>query len=187
MESNRPKIQKQLLCSQIINTIYLLLFGAMSFGTWKSYQNCESAAQAMLNNAGNANEESFVAGYLVMGDLAGAGALSLFSAALYLGLIISVAYALVFLAENICGYVLYAGFGRKEFSGKIRNGMKVDAIIKCILAVTVILPTCFLLFTDQWFFALAAMLPQIVVLILSVQVVRMLSKRKKGTWTEEMG
>lgn len=174
------KIQKKLLISQIINSVYLLLFGIMAFGTWNLYQNCESTVQTMLGNAGNADGESFVAGYVVMGNLAGAGTLSFFSAILYIGLMISVVYALVFLAENICGYFVYAGFRRNVENRKIRNGIKADAVIKCILAMVVIVPACFLLFTEQWLFALLAILPQVLVLVLSIQVIRMLTKGHVG-------
>lgn len=187
MQTQGVAIQRKLLISQIINSIYLLLFCLMAFGTWRVYQDCESTIQTMLGNVGNANGESFAAGYVVMGNLAGAGTLSFFSAMLYIGLMISVAYALVFLMENICGYFVYAGFRRNEENKKIRNGIKADTVIKCILAVAVILPACFLLFTEQWLFGLIMILPQIVVAILSVWVIRLLREQKKGMWTEEMG
>lgn len=181
------KLQKRMIFSNVINSIYLLLFGIMAFGTWKLYQDCEALGQALLDNAGNIDGESFLAGYEVIGNLAGAGTISLFSAGLYLGFIISAAYALVFLAENICGYVVYAKFKQVESGEKMKNAVKVDAVIKCILAMLVIVPACFLLFTDQWLSALVAILPQTAVLVLSIMVIRLLPKRQKGAWTEEVG
>lgn len=176
---SKTKLRKRLMISNVINSIYLLLFAVMALGTWKSYQDCERLSQSLMNNTAHVDGESFVAGYEVIGNLAGAGTASLFSAVLYLGFLISVAYALVFLAENISGYVVYAKFKRAESGGRIRNAIKVDAIIKCILSLLVIVPACFLLATEQWLVAAAAILLQMVVLYLSVRVIRMLPKRKK--------
>ena len=176
---SKTKLQKRLMISNVINSIYLLLFGVMALGTWKLYQDCERLSQSLMNNTGNVSGEGVVAGYEVIGNLVGAGTILLFSAVLYLGFLISVAYALVFLAENIGGYVVYAKAKEVEGGGRTRNAIRVDTIIKCVLAVVVIAPACFLLFTEQWLFGLVLILPQGAVLFLSVTMIRMLSERKK--------
>lgn len=171
---NRNKFQKQIIIPNIINSIYLLLLCFMTFIEWREITVCKNSAKMLLENTSNMNRESVVAGYQLIGGIFGTGALSFVVAILYFLLIINLIYILLFLAENISSYIIYTKLKKEECSNTLVKRIRTNAIIKCILALLVITPMFYFLFSEQWYIAVIVIIPQIVVIILSIKVIKLL-------------
>lgn len=166
-------IKKPMLISNIINSVYLALLTVVGVGFLVIIRQGEQMAGQMVDQALQADAESYMGGYQLIGNMMGAGAVSLFLLALYILIGITVIYWLLFLGENISGYVIYSRLGKRA-DGQLGKSPKVTFILKCVLSVLVILPTISLLYTEQWVTGLVILLPQAAVLGLSVMGLRAL-------------
>lgn len=170
---NRKILQKQIIISNIINSVYLLLLCGIAFIDRIGISCCHTSVKALMEGVQNA-EPDYIGGYAVIGGLLGAGTVAFLAAILYLVLIVCLVYILIFLLENVSGYLVYAKIKTEVYSNKLVKGVRRNAIIKCVLALLVIVPMACLFFSEQWFAALAVIIPQVVVLLLSVNTIRML-------------
>ncbi len=176
-------IRKPMMISNIINSVYLALLTLVGVSTWSVIQMGEQAVGTMMDQAGQADAESYMGGYQLVGNLMGAGTVSIFLLVLYFVLAVVVIYWVLFLGENISGYVVYSRLKHRT-DGSLGKGPKVTFILKCVLSALVMIPAFFLLASEQWQFGLAVMLPQAVVLGLSIVGLRSLPSRRKNTAAE---
>ncbi len=174
---NRTIFQKQIIISNVINSIYLLLLCFIAFLDWIGIRYCWNSTSALMETVRNADAD-YIGGYAVVGGLFGAGVVTLFEGILCLILIVSIVYILIFLTENIHGYRIYFKLKRGEYSDKLVKGIRRNAIIKSVLALLVVAPMACLLFSTQHFAILVVIIPQLVVLLLSINAIRMLSNRQ---------
>ncbi len=170
--TEKKSLRRNWLLAQGINSLYLLLFGGAAVSAWVQMRTYERMAQSLIEQIGQVDPDNFNAGYAAFGHLAGGGSAALAAGMLHLVLVICGAYALLFLADAAAGYVLYAKLRQREPLGRLRTAVQVESAVKCGLAVLVILPGAALLAAGKWGLGLMALVPQVVVLVLVVLVLR---------------
>lgn len=182
-------IRRNMMISNVINSIYLLFLVVMTVGVVVLIVACEGSAQGMMDQAMNVNGESYIAGYELLGNLAGAGTLSFLVVILYMMLIISAAYTILFLAANISGYIVSYKVKTKGCTPGTVKGVRATSVFKCIVSLLVIVPMGNAMISDSSTIvsALIAIVPQAVVLFLSIRTIGMLPSRRTGVEPFEPG
>lgn len=162
------------MTANIINSVYLALlsFAILIEGIGICF--FRHSVTSLLDGVQNADAESYMGGYQVIGGLFGAGAASLVLGVLSLVLIVSILYMIMFLTENIIGYRIYGRLKREGLSPMLIKKLRKNAIIKSILALLVTTPGAYAVLSAQWFGILAVMIPQMIVLVLSLNMIFML-------------
>lgn len=168
------RVRRQIIISNVINTIYLVLMCLIAVLVRIGIRYCRNSTSALLDTVQNA-EPDYIGGYAIIGGLLGAGTVTFFQIILYLVLIVILAYSLMFLVENIGGYRIYRKLKREEFSDKLAKSIMRNAALKIVLALLVIAPMLYFVFHAQWLAPLVLAIPQVIVLFLSVNSIRIMS------------
>ena len=182
----KNKLRRPLLIATIINSVYLALFFLMGLAAGLNILVCHSSVGSLLEDVHNAEADSFLGGYTVMGGLLGAGTLALFEAVLYLMLLVCGVFILLFLADGIGGYRLCSRLKQQEFGAKLCKKMKKNAVLKCIAALLILVPLVVLFFDYQWYVGAVFFAPQLAVLLLSAHLLWLLHQTKPELQTEAM-
>ncbi len=172
---NRQNLQRNIRISNVITGIYALVFCFIAALDGIGISLCWSSVGTLMDSVREA-EADYVGGFAVIGGLLGAGTVTIFGAFLILILIACVVCILIFLTEGIVGYCVYQKLKNEGSGWQHAKGIKADAIVKIVVASLVIAPMAFLLFSAQLLPALSLIGPQVVVLVLSIDTLRMLSR-----------
>ncbi len=175
---NRNKLRKNITIANIINSIYAALLCLMGIPAGVAIKYSQDAIVSLMNDVQSADPESCVGGYQVIGGLFGAGAVTFIMVILYVMLVVCILYLVAFLAENISGYRIGSRLKREECSEALVKKIKRNAITKCILALLVIIPGAYLIFSERWFGMLVMVIPQVVVMLLAINMIRMLPDKE---------
>ncbi len=170
----RKRFQTQLLISTVASSVYLLFTLMLALLAWTEIQFCRDSTHALMDTVHNADAD-FIGGYAVAGGLIGAGAVTIFEFALSLILLVTIIYMFILAAENISGYRLYYKLKKNEYSPKLRNRIRRNAILRIVVAVFVIIPLACFLFNSQFFVLLLAIIPELIILVWSINALRKLS------------
>lgn len=170
----RKKFQTQLLISTVASSIYLLFTLMLALLAWTEIQICRDSTHALMETVHNADAD-FIGGYAVAGGLIGAGAVTLFEFALSLILLVTIIYMIMLAAENISGYRLYYKLKKNEYGPKLRKRIRRNAIFRIVVAIFVIIPLACFLFHSQFFALVLGIIPQLIILVWSINALRKLS------------
>ncbi len=172
--TNRKKLQKRITIANIINSIFTALLCLMEIPVGVAIKYCQDTIVSLMDGVQNADAESFIGGYQVIGGLFGAGAVTIVVGVLYLILAVIILYLVAFLAENISGYRIASRSKKEAYSEALVKKIKRNAIFKCVLALLIIIPGAYFVFSAQWYGMLVMIIPQVVVMVLAINIIRML-------------
>lgn len=171
---DRNKIKKRITTANIINTIYTVLLCLTEIPVGVGIKECHNSMAKLIDGVQNADAESYMGGYQVVGGLFGAGAVAVALGILYLILVVSAFYLVLFLIENIIGYRIVSRLKREEYSMALVKKIKRNAVFKCVLALLVIIPGVYVIYSVQSFAMLIVIIPQVVVMALAINSIRLL-------------
>lgn len=171
---NGKKIKKRITTANIINTIYTVLLCFMEISAGVGIKACHDSMAKLMDGVQNADAESYMGGYQVVGGLFGAGAVTVALGILYLVAIVSAFYLVLFLIENIIGYRIASRLKREEHSMALVKKVKRNAVFKCVLALLVIIPGIYVMYSMESFAMLIVIIPQAVVMALAINSMRLL-------------
>ncbi len=173
---NRNQVRGNITVANVINSVYTALLCLMGILIGIAIKHSQAAIASLMDSAGRADADSYMGGYQLIGGLFGAGAVAVVVGVLYVFLAVSIFYLVMFLVDNIKGYRIGSRLKTEAYSEALVKKIKRNAIFKCVLACLVLIPGVCFVCSSQWFGMLVLIVPQGIVLVLAVNIIRMLPK-----------
>lgn len=168
------KVQKRTTIANLINSVFSALWGLGGLAAGVGIHYCQDTISGMIDSVQQADAESYMGGYQLVGGLIGSGAMAIVIGILYLVLLVNLIYFLAFFIENINGYRIVSRLKTESYSYSLGKKIRKNAIYKCVHALLVVIPLLCFVYHMQWFGLLVLIIPQGVVIVLAITVIRLL-------------
>ncbi len=172
--TNRNKIKRRLSIANAINVIYTTFLCLAEIPVAVGIKLSHNQMAKLMDGVQNADAESYMGGYQIVGGLFGAGAMAMALVMLYLILAVSIFYLVLFLIDTIIGYRTQFRLKREDYSEILAKKIKKNAVFKCVLALLVMIPVGYFIYSVQSFGMLIVIIPQVVVMALAISILRLL-------------
>lgn len=170
------EFSKRITIANVINSICIAVLCLVEITVGISIKSCQGTIVSLMGYMENPDPDSYIGGYQIVGGFFGAGAMTLIVGILYLLFVVSALYFVAFLIENIRGYRLVSRLKKEPYSESLLRKIRGNAIFKLILALLVILPIVCAALWMQTVELLLLSIPQVVVLVLTISIIRTLPK-----------